>query len=370
MTYHRKSSQRNARFRLVVTAAVLLLVPCVAQAQQSAAGSAMPSVPSTPQSTSADEGLVMPPVKSAAARNDVIPPPPAPVSLTLDAGQLATQAEQAALQAQAEAEAEQTRRDTEHNRKSFDRASAGLLPLSPDQIHSFMRRLEQTQGAAEAPSSGPPKGQVRIATLSLDPGADPPRVNLAAGYVTTINMLDATGEPWPILDVGVGGSFEVSATPAGSHVVRVMPLTRVGDGNLSVLLKDMPTPVVFRLTSGGPSVDMRFDARVPKFGPNAKAPLVDRPRLQAGNETIMLLLENAPPRDAKRVKVAGLDARTMAWKMGDYVYVRTPLTLLSPAWNASVSSADGMTVYEIGDAPVLLMSDNGAIVRARLTRDE
>ncbi|WP_366141904.1 DotH/IcmK family type IV secretion protein, partial [Propionivibrio sp.] len=41
-----------------------------------------------------------------------------------------------------------------------------------------------------------------------------------------------------------------------------------------------------------------------------------------------------------------------------------------PAWNASAASTDGMTVYEIGDAPVLLMSDNGAMVRARLTRDE
>jgi Putative outer membrane core complex of type IVb secretion len=50
--------------------------------------------------------------------------------------------------------------------------------------------------------------------------------------------------------------------------------------------------------------------------------------------------------------------------------VRTPLTLLSPAWNSSVSSADGMTVYEIGDAPVLLMSDNGAMIRARLLRDD
>ena len=29
-----------------------------------------------------------------------------------------------------------------------------------------------------------------------------------------------------------------------------------------------------------------------------------------------------------------------------------------------------MTVYEIGDAPVLLMSDNGALMRAHLMRDD
>jgi intracellular multiplication protein IcmK len=83
-----------------------------------------------------------------------------------------------------------------------------------------------------------------------------------------------------------------------------------------------------------------------------------------------MILENAPPKSASRLKIGGVDSRTKAWKVGEYVYVRTPLTLLSPAWNASASSADGMTVYEIGDAPVLLMSDNGAMVRARLMRDD
>jgi intracellular multiplication protein IcmK len=172
------------------------------------------------------------------------------------------------------------------------------------------------------------------------------------------------------MDVGVGGNFEVSPTQAGTHVVRVMPLTRVGVGDLSVLLQDLPTPVIFRLASGGPSVDLRYDARIGKLGPKAKPQIISRPRMEAGDETLTLILANAPPGAAKQVKVSGLDARTKAWVIGDKVYVRTPLSLLSPAWNASVSSADGMTVYEIGSAPVLLMSDNGAMVRAQILRDE
>ena len=83
-----------------------------------------------------------------------------------------------------------------------------------------------------------------------------------------------------------------------------------------------------------------------------------------------MILENSPPSSAKRIKVAGLDARSNAWGVGDKVYLRTPLTLLSPAWNASMVSTDGTTVYEIGSAPVLLMSDNGALVRAQILRDE
>lgn len=289
-------------------------------------------------------------------------------STAVDQLSLQRQAEEAA----ARAAADEAKAEEDHNRKSYDRASSGLLPLSPDQVRTFMQRLEATQFAAQPPVAGTPKGEVKVVALSLDPGGEPPSVNLAAGYVTTISIVDQTGEPWPILDVGVGGNFEVTPTQAGSHVVRIVPLTRVGTGNLSILLKDLATPVIFRLSAGGPSFHMRFDARVPKLGPNARTPLIEHRHAGpvAGDATISMILENAPPKGAKRLKVGGVDSRTMAWQIEDKVYVRTPLTLLSPAWNASASSADGMTVYEIGDAPVLLMSDGGAMVRARLLRDD
>jgi intracellular multiplication protein IcmK len=106
------------------------------------------------------------------------------------------------------------------------------------------------------------------------------------------------------------------------------------------------------------------------LGPNAKPQIISRPRIEAGDETLVLILENAPPGSASRLKIGGLDARTKAWAIGEKVYVRTPLSMLSPAWNASVTSADGTKVYEIGSAPVLLMSDNGAMVRAQILRDE
>jgi len=281
---------------------------------------------------------------------------------------LQRQAEEAA----ARAAEEQAKIEEEHNRTSYKSAAEGMMPLSPDQVRGFLHRLEATQESAVAPSSGPPRGEVKVVGLSLDPGGEPPQVNLAAGYVTTIDIIDQTGEPWPILDVGVGGNFEVTPTQAGSHVVRVVPLTRLGTGNLSILLKDLSTPIIFKLSAGGPTFHMRYDARVPDLGPMAKTPLIQYHRAGpvAGDTMLSMILENAPPKEAKRMKVGGVDSRTKAWQVGNRVYVRSPLSLLSPAWNASVSSSDGMTVYEIGDAPVLLMSDNGAMIRARLLRDD
>ena len=51
-------------------------------------------------------------------------------------------------------------------------------------------------------------------------------------------------------------------------------------------------------------------------------------------------------------------------------YLRTPLTLLSPGWSNSMTSADGMKVYEIRNTPVVLLSDKGKMVRAHLSDRE
>ncbi|HUY67721.1 MAG TPA: DotH/IcmK family type IV secretion protein [Alphaproteobacteria bacterium] len=376
--------------RAGILAAALVLMPALGPCAFAADGAAAPAAsPPAFSSSSSQPGSTLalqpgtipktgampaiPPVSNTQLENGMaIPPPPSANALAgtstnpNEARLLAQQAEEAAMEAEAEHQAEEEK----HNRESYSRATNGLLPLSPGQIHGFMRRLEQSQQAAVPPSSGPPKGKVKLVTLSLSPGVNAPEIDLAAGYVTTITLVDATGAPWPILDAAVGGNFEVSPTAASTHVVRVMPLTRFAEGDLSLVLKQLSTPIIFRLKAGGPEVDLRYDARVPALGPNAKVPLISRPRLEAGDQNIVMILDDTPPAGAKRLKVNGVDPRTKAWELGDHVYVRTPLTLLSPAWNASVAAMDGTTVYEIGEAPVLLMSENGAMVRARIERED
>ncbi|QQR69892.1 MAG: hypothetical protein IPI58_04400 [Alphaproteobacteria bacterium] len=290
-------------------------------------------------------------------------------ALVTDPEVLAEAAKQAAEQRRAESVQTAVQEDLRRS-SAFETAAEGFMPLSPEQIRELMSRLEKSQAAAAPPSTGQPQGVVQAHTMALDPGAEPAIVNVGAGYVTTIALLDASGQPWPIMDFGVGGNFEVSPTGAGSHVIRISPLTRFGTGNISVLLQDLPVPITFRLVSGGPKVDYRYDARIPKFGPKAKAPLIDRSTLITGDEVIMSVLENAPPREAKRMKISGVDGRNMAWKFGARIFLRTPLTLLSPSWKSSVSSGDGMTVYELAETPVLLLSDEGNLTRAYLSVEE
>lgn len=307
----------------------------------------------------------------AVAADKAPPPPPSPANINNDPSVLLNAANEAANKAAMQAQAEDARTaDYERMKdRAFEGVLANLMPLSTDQIRTFMQRLEVVQKSSNPPSGGLAKPQLKMQAVALDPGSEPPEIHLAAGYVTTLNLLDATGQPWPVGDIGIGGNIEAKTTKLGTHVVRIIPLARFATGNISILLQGYPTPIVFRFVSGTPDVHMRYDARIPSYGPNAKMPIIDKQKLSAGDGTIMSFLDNAPPSGAKKLHVAGVDMRTTAWQYNEKVFVRTSLSMLSPAWDASVASADGMTVYQVADAPVLLLSDAGNMVRVRLSKD-
>jgi len=256
--------------------------------------------------------------------------------------------------------------EQEKQSKAFDNALNNIFPLSPEQIQAVMRRMSEVQEAGRAPPEPDPQPVVKVDNVSLDPGVSPPLIRVAVGYVTTVNILDITGQPWPIQDVVIGGNFQVTG-PNDAHVLRLIPQTRFGKGNLSVRLVGLSTPVTFRVEAGGSEVYYRYDARIPQAGPGARQSLIEHGFAgEAGDPTLMAVLDGTPPTDSTKLVLSGVDGRTRAWKIHDQIYLRTPLTLLSPGWDASVRSADGTNVYTMLDAPVMMLSDNGQLIRAHL----
>ena len=255
---------------------------------------------------------------------------------------------------------------------TFDMALKQLLPLSPDQIRTTLDKFRESREAAETPLTVP-EPRTEVQTASLDPTAEPLVARMAPGNVTTLTFLDATGAPWPIQDLSWAGPFTIQAAEQGSNLMRISPTTAHGVGNISIRLVDMVTPLVMRLTTGIDWVHYRLDVRIPKPGPLAKTPIIEYGGLKtvAGkDEQMVSVLDGTPPQGAEKLKVEGVDGRTSAYLMSGRVYLRTPLTLLSPGWDASVSSADGVNVYAFNNAPVVLLSDEGRMVKAHIQSDE
>lgn len=255
--------------------------------------------------------------------------------------------------------------------QAFNAALTGLLPMNPDEIRKLLERFDETQQAVEVPIYPYPEPEVVVQTVSLDPGTKPPVIKVGVGHVTTLTVLDVTGAPWPVQDLTFAGNFEVIPPEAGGHVIRITGMSEFGYGNISLRLNELKTPVTFTLKTSRDSVHYRFDARIPEYGPYAETPLIDGGlTLVAGNSILGSILDGVPPTGAEKLSVNGVDGRTTAYQIQGVTYVRTPLTLLSPGWSGSVSSADGMNVYAIANSPVLLLSDRGQVVRAGLSEKD
>ncbi len=259
--------------------------------------------------------------------------------------------------------------ESEIRTKAFNAAITGLIPLNPGEIRKLLERYDQTRQAVETPIYPYPKPEIVTQDISQDPGSLPAVLKLATGHVTVVNFVDASGAPWPIQDISWAGNFEIIKTEPGGHRVTISPMSDFAYGNLSVQLLGMKTGVSFTLETQRDKVYYRFDARLPEDGPNAKPSLisVSGPTLSAGGGVMNAVLEGVPPQGGDKLNVEGVDGRTTAYVVNKITYVRTPLTLLSPSWTASVSSADGMNVYSLKNASVLLLSDKGEVVRARLS---
>jgi intracellular multiplication protein IcmK len=330
--------------------------------RRAAQGAAAPAVKKAPE-----EEIIDP---MAAMRADPMMSNPLGPGGTLPVGPMMGGTTSADMQALMEQEAESQRRKLED--QAFEMALKQLLPLEPEQIRKTLEVFKVKREAAETPITVPEPRQV-VQTLSLDPSDAPALIKMAPGHVTTFTILDSTGAPWPIQDIGWAGKFELTTPEPGGHVVRITPITAHGVGNMSIRLVDLITPVTVRLATGIDEVHYRFDARIPRPGPLAKTPLIQYGGLKAvaGRDDNMTgFLDGTPPKEAVRVSVIGADGRTTAWKVSDQLYLRTPLTLLSPGWDSSVSSADGMNVYTLNHAPVILLSDEGRMVRAQIAADE
>jgi len=256
----------------------------------------------------------------------------------------------------------------EIRQEAYDAALTGLFPLRPEDIRRLLEEYDETRRAVEEPIGGVPTPRVNATTVSLDPGVAALELKTAVGHITSLNILDVTGAPWPVQDISWAGDFEIIEPEEGGHIIRITPMANSAYGNMSIRLLTLKTPITIMLKTGRDEVQYRVDARIPEYGPFAKAPLIEGGnKLMAGNALLMSILDGTPTEVAERLRVSGVDGRTSAYKINNKTYVRTPLTLLSPGWDQSVSSADGMKVYSLNDTPVVLLSDRGKFMRASLT---
>lgn len=257
-------------------------------------------------------------------------------------------------------------------KEAFKTMTNQAMPLKPSEIRRILEMYDETKQAVETPIYPTPEPESAFQKISLDPGAKPLVVKTAMGNVTTVSLVDITGQPWPIQDLTWAGDFQIEQPEKGSHMLRITPTSEFAVGNISMRLLGLNPPVILSLRAERKSVHVRLDVQVPEIGPKGVVPPMETPvTTKAGDDALTAVLMGVVKgKDTIRLQVDGIDGRTTAYKSGDMMYIRTPYTMLSPAWLKSMQSADGTKVYSMNFTPVVLLSDKGKMVRAYLSYKE
>lgn len=242
-----------------------------------------------------------------------------------------------------------------------DDLSKAVSPLTPDQIRHIRRIVDDSKRAAEEAPGVPPKPVSSSVVVNLAPGTTPPAIRVSPAFVSSLVFSDGTGASWPVTSYSIGApkKFDVQMPDKNGSTITITPLTEYGHANLVVMLADLTTPVTLTLISGQREVDYRVDLKVDGAGPNATAPVMQRP-VEGVNPTLITVLDGVPPSSAKALTVTGGQAQ--AWLIKGRIYLRTRLSVVSPAWIGYANSSDGMRVYELTETPLVLASSNGVIL--------
>jgi intracellular multiplication protein IcmK len=244
---------------------------------------------------------------------------------------------------------------------SYQTMTGQLFPMTDDQIRAFRDLYENTKRITAEPARTPPRPLVSSQTISLAPGTVPPVIRLANGYVSSIVFVDETGAPWPVAAYSVGNpqAFNIQ-WDSESNLLMIQGIGAYVTGNMAVTLVKLPTPIMFTIVSEQNVVDYRVDFRVQGRGPQASGAIINASLPQNNSQLLMNLLDGVPPQDAAPLEVVGGNAQ--AWLRGSAMYLRTPLTVLSPSWTATMTSPDGTKVYQLNPTPMVLVSDRGQTV--------
>lgn len=245
------------------------------------------------------------------------------------------------------------------------------MPMSPELIRDYRRRVDASQKAAAMPPSGfrarPINDAIRV---SLSAGQPLQSFYVTPNTVSVMSFYDKTGKAWPVASyvVGRADSFQVFALQEGSNQIAITPLINHGYSNIVVSLVEEDRPIVINLETSDVQTNFRRDITVEGYGPNAKRdPIPVAAKTPPSDGVMMAFAQGAAiPRGAARLNTT--DESVEAWSYQGQIYVRTSDTLQTPSPNQALTGPGGVHAYRVKPTPMLLINRNGSVLNVRIAR--
>lgn len=242
------------------------------------------------------------------------------------------------------------------------------LQLTPEEIRVLKAQAARTTQAMAIPPGPPPRPLTSSVPVKLSPGHQPPTLFLASGMVANATFLDSTGAAWPIERWSVSNQSEndtFAVTQLGINILSITSPKLFTIGNIAIKFKELDTPITLTLAQGASRVvDYNKEFQLPGRGPLAKADVAAAAPAPEIEPEMYDFLDGIPPAGAQAKQLSG--AAGTVWLYKKAYYLKTPSTLISPAWEKRADASDGTTVYKLAPIPVLVLSEQGRELRARI----
>lgn len=259
-----------------------------------------------------------------------------------------------------------------------------MVPVTPDEAGE-LRAADDALLQATSPRVAPGDAESEAITVSLEPGAKSPVLTLLHGFTTSIEVLDASGQPWPVVQPTVGDSEAVTVgvvggtdavaegqeSPRHGSVLTLTPKAKFTATNLVLVLQGQARPISLILRSQESSASTvlqdRITLLVAAMGPHAR-PQVARgyAHLDGASEDLRaVLLGRAPSADARELLGADLPQGMRAWRQGNQLWLRADTQLISPAPQARLAMGE-VNAYRMDYLPVIVVSREGRLANINM----
>lgn len=246
----------------------------------------------------------------------------------------------------------------------------GALPLTQGQIRQLREAIGQQRQAEEAPLS-PAMPRMETINAHIGTGA-PPAIAVQQGYVSTVNVVDAYGRPWPIVRYSLGNPQAFNAEVA-SNSVSLSDLQPYAQSDIALYLLGESTPLMIALVpgaqgpSGGGVVDYSVRIRVDAAIPGEPVPAGGMAGGADYTNVLLSVVQGVAPAGAKGLRAEGVPDRVRAWEWdgprGPRLLLRAPATVVAPAWIATMKGPAGIHAWVLPDVRVVTVSEDGRIRR-------
>lgn len=205
----------------------------------------------------------------------------------------------------------------------------------------------------------------RRVSVGLAPDSEVPELRLNAENAGALVFTDSLGSPWRVADVVAPGYLAVQKY---ENMVILRPAATTGQqapvrftrGSITVLLEGLSSTVTFAVSYGlSKEVDGQLEAQIQARNPAASVNAVQGGSIET-DDAFGLFLDGEPPRGASKVKTT-LKA-VEAWMYQNHLYVRTILSLHSPAFRMYGGSAAGINVYRFDRIPSVINAIKDGVI--------